>query len=249
MPTRGSPACVELRLGLLGEPVDQRADVAALGVGRVDRDRAAGVAEPARVPGQHVEAGLAQRADADVAGRLVAAWRPGRSRASRPSRGPRGSSAPSPPRGAGWKERTICVPSKEVTVASRAWAAAGAASEQGGEGEQEGAHGSCAVVPRSADCRSRSRRSGRAPTVMRSCSARGAAGLDAVHEERERDAAPRRWCCRSPPARRRRAACRSWRGSVLGRGAAHPVVERAVAADHGQRLVEARPRPRTRPCP
>ena len=32
---------VELRLGLLGEPVDQRRDVAALGVGRVDRDRAA----------------------------------------------------------------------------------------------------------------------------------------------------------------------------------------------------------------
>ena len=32
-----------------------------------------------------------------------------------------------PPCGAGWKERTIWVPSKLVTVASRAWAAAGAA--------------------------------------------------------------------------------------------------------------------------
>ena len=43
-----------------------------LGVGRVDGDGAARVAEPAAVPREDVEAGLAQRADADVAGRLVA---------------------------------------------------------------------------------------------------------------------------------------------------------------------------------
>ena len=61
MPTRGSPGVVELRLGLLGQPVDQRLDVAALELGRVDLDRAAGVAEAARVPGEHVEAGAAQR--------------------------------------------------------------------------------------------------------------------------------------------------------------------------------------------
>ena len=63
---------VELGLGLRREPVDQRHHVARLLVGRVDGDRAARVAEPARVPRQHVEAGLAQRADADVAGALVA---------------------------------------------------------------------------------------------------------------------------------------------------------------------------------
>ena len=66
MPTRGSPGAVELRLGLARDVVDERLDVAGLVVGAVDLDRAAGVAEAARVPGQHVVAGRAQRADADA---------------------------------------------------------------------------------------------------------------------------------------------------------------------------------------
>ena len=40
-----------------------------------------------------------------------------------------------------------------------------------------------------------------------------AVGADVVHEERERDVGAARSSCSSRPARRRRAACRSWRGS------------------------------------
>ena len=59
---------VEPRLGLLREPVEQRRDVAALVALVVDGDGPAGLAESARVPGQDVEAGVAQRPGADVAG-------------------------------------------------------------------------------------------------------------------------------------------------------------------------------------
>jgi hypothetical protein len=48
---------VELGLGLLGDVVDERLDVTALGVRRVDRDGAAALAEPARIPREDVEAG------------------------------------------------------------------------------------------------------------------------------------------------------------------------------------------------
>jgi hypothetical protein len=60
---------VELLLGLGGEPVQQRGHVAALEVLGVDLDRAARLAEAARVPRQHVEARAAQRPEADLADR------------------------------------------------------------------------------------------------------------------------------------------------------------------------------------
>ena len=64
---------VELGLGLRREPVDQGRYVTRLVVGGVDLHRAARLAEAARVPGQHVVAGLAQRTDAHAAEQLLGA--------------------------------------------------------------------------------------------------------------------------------------------------------------------------------
>ena len=134
----GRPA-VELRLGLLGEPVEQRADVAALGVGRVDRDRPAGVAEPAESQVRTLKPALrsAPTPTLPVASSLAAFGLVSR---EPPQPWPSRIVGAFPPCGAGWKERTIWVPSNDVMVASRAWAA-GAARTSSGRRE-EGAHGS-----------------------------------------------------------------------------------------------------------
>ena len=58
---------VELGLGLPGQPVDQRGGVAGLVVRRVHLHRSAREPESARVPGEHVVAGAAQRPHAHVA--------------------------------------------------------------------------------------------------------------------------------------------------------------------------------------
>ena len=119
----GIASGVELLLGLRGEPVQQRGHVAALEVLGVDLDRAARLAEAARVPRQHVEARAAQRPEPDLAdGRqrgavlvLVAHRAPavasrGWSAPSRRARDP----AP------GRSSALIGVPSKDVTMTSRA---------------------------------------------------------------------------------------------------------------------------------
>ncbi len=64
---------VQLRLRLLREPVDQRRRVARLVVRRVDLHLPTGLPEPARVPGQHVVAGAAERTEAHAAEELLGA--------------------------------------------------------------------------------------------------------------------------------------------------------------------------------
>ena len=135
MPTRGSPAASSCASGCLASQSSSAETSRPSSSGESTVDRPAGLAEPARVPGQHVEAGLAQRPDADVAGRLASGCpRPSSREPPQPwvSRIV-GAFWPGFSPAAGWKEATICVPSKEVTIASRAWAA-------GGEDERR-AHG------------------------------------------------------------------------------------------------------------
>ena len=242
MPTRGSPAASSCASGCWREPVDQRRHVARLRVGRVDGDRAAGVAEPARVPRQHVEAGLAQRADADVAGALVAGRvRVGLARAAPAVALEDRRRLAAARRGMEGEHDLRAVEGRDRGVAGLG--GGGGDQERAARAKAKGAHGSGSYPPIS---RLRVVARERRGHAVLQRARRG--GPDAVHQERERDALAAR---RVAEARERRdVAQRAGLGAaaVLGGGAAHAAVQRAVAADDGERLVERHGGLASRPC-
>ena len=202
-------------------------------------DRAAGVAEPARVPGQHVEAGLAQRPDADVAGRLVdRGVRVGLARAA-PAVGleDRRRLLAGLEAGGGVEgDLTIWVPSKRGDgrrrgrggAARRSRAAARPQARRPGGVTRPWLHGAVRRCAGSAAIAGERDRHAVLQRVRR-------LGADAVHQERERDAARRRAC--AVARERGDVVQRAGLGvaASAGRRAAHAVGERAVAAGDGER--------------
>ena len=202
---------VELRLRLLGHEVEQRLDVAALVALPVDGHGAAGLAEPARVPGEHVEAGLAQRGGADVAGRLAGGAVAGRVACAAPAvRHEDGGRALAGREALGRMEGGDDRRAVERDDG-------GVAGLGGGSGEHERDQ---RAEPGRRNGGAAWRRWPLTPLsgVARQCAGHavlqhlGAARVDARSSGTRTRSGRRRASGSSRPARRRRAACRSWRG-------------------------------------